>query len=80
MRVIAQIVPIIVAMGTFWLLVPSMRVGEISILFGLAIITGAFVVGVVLVVVAVGAVSGTPPSQWLAIWKQLYRGQVKNDG
>ena len=74
-RLLVHLVPIAVALGTFWVLAPQVRFGEITVLRGLFFIALALVVGYVAVVAVIGAVTGAPLSHWPSMLKQLFRGR-----
>jgi uncharacterized membrane protein len=73
MRLIVHGLAAMSAIAAFYMLAPSIRTGHTTIfggLFGIAlVIIGAYV----LIVVALGMFSGTRPSQWPSIAKQLFR-------
>ena len=75
LRLIVHLVPIAVAMATFWVLAPQMRYGEITLLRGLVFIAGALLVGYMAVVVAIGAVTGTRAKYWPSLFMELFRGR-----
>ena len=71
-RLVVHLIPIIVAMVTFSLLVEPIRTGQISVFLGLGVIAAAYVLGCVLVVTAIAVATGTRPSQWIALFRQLF--------
>ncbi len=79
MRVILHGVAIITAMVTLFVLIPSIRTGEVSIRAGMLIPIGALFSVYGLIVIGVGAVNGIPISHWPSIAKELFRGN-EHDG
>ena len=79
-RLVVHLIPIIVAMVTFSLLVEPIRTGQISVFLGLGVIVAAYVLGCVLVVTAIAVTTGTRPSQWIALWRQLFKSRGRGRG
>ena len=74
MRWILHGIAVTVAIVTLAVLTPSIRTGEISVLGGMIRLVIALFAAYALLIVAVGALSGTQPSKWPSIAKQLFRG------
>ena len=74
MRVILHSVAIIVAMVTFSALIPSIRVGQLSVSVGILIPVAALFAVYALVVVGLGVLNGVPVRRWPRIAKELFRG------
>ncbi len=61
-------------MATFMILEPSIRLGHMSIFAGILAVAAALLATYLAIVVVIGSASGTPPSKWRSILKQLFVG------
>ena len=80
MKLILHGVAFTSAIIAFLMLASSIRTGQLGPFVAIVAIAAVVAIAYSAIVAGLGLLGGVPTSQWPAIAKQLFRGEVKHDG